>query len=794
MIQAQEELTFDPNDGYTITPSKLNYELTERSTSVTSASSVLLTYNILDPTAENDDDLSTSYVPGESARIYPLTNDKLSDGSIATNETVTVSLFDGSNGEELPVPGIGTWKYESTDGSITFEPEDGFSGSPEPISYYLKETLTNRTASATITLKYDLVDAIANDDSNMDPATPGNGATINILENDFLGDKSTPAPDRVSVDIDPADGIQSSLIVTEEGEWTYNDTNGELTFNPDPGFTTDPTEITYWLTEIATESVSMAKVNILYDEFDPEANDDSNSVPGDPGDNVTISILENDKLSDETGATVATTTVDMDMATDSEQLSLVVEGEGTWTYNPITGEVTFDPESGFTKDPTPVTYTLTETLTGRYASALISVYYDERNPVAEDDRDEENTSGGTVTVSILKNDKLSDGTDLFNGTSTLVEFVDVDLNYAEDGTQHNLLVDDQGEWTYDPVTGDLTFEPVEGFNKDPDMLSYKLIETLTNATDYADVTITYSNTAPVINAVDYSFTSQPHVGDIFTLDGGSNPPAPYGTDAEEGSLGGSTRTSTLIITELPTNAELYYDFGTGSELINVIPVPMIFAFDASKISLKLTVAGVTSATFNYTFADSKGKQGTPVEYKISWTYSLPVTLAAFSAKKEGASSLLSWSTTSEVNSKEFDVQHSINATVWKTIGKVATRGGAESYSFVHVNPAPGQNLYRLRMVDLDGSFALSRTVQVTHEKADAIFAVQNPAAGTQFAVITNAENPSFELTNLTGSATRIMVEPASNGYLIKVTDFTPGIYLLTMTENAKKQVRKIVIP
>jgi CshA-type fibril repeat protein len=34
---------------------------------------------------------------------------------------------------------------------------------------------------------------------------------------------------------------------------------------------------------------------------------------------------------------------------------LVVSGEGTWTVDPVTGAITFTPETGFTGNPTPIT-------------------------------------------------------------------------------------------------------------------------------------------------------------------------------------------------------------------------------------------------------------------------------------------------------------------------------------------------------------------------------------------------------------------------------------------------------
>jgi LPXTG-motif cell wall-anchored protein len=67
-------------------------------------------------------------------------------------------------------------------------------------------------------------------------------------------------------------------------------------------------------------------------------------------------------LNDTTGDLVDPTTVSLVGGTDADGDGfadrLVVPGEGTWTVDAATGEVTFTPTAGFTAEPTPVTYTV----------------------------------------------------------------------------------------------------------------------------------------------------------------------------------------------------------------------------------------------------------------------------------------------------------------------------------------------------------------------------------------------------------------------------------------------------
>nr|MBZ1363183.1 Ig family protein [Dyadobacter fermentans]MBZ1363278.1 Ig family protein [Dyadobacter fermentans] len=70
--------------------------------------------------------------------------------------------------------------------------------------------------------------------------------------------------------------------------------------------------------------------------------------------------------------------------------------------------------------------------------------------------------------------------------------------------------------------------------------------------------------------------------------------------------------------------------------------------------------------------------------------------------------LLTWSTTEEVNSDRFEIERSLNGKGWSTIGKVRSNGESSvlrNYTYTDDSPEKGENLYRLRMVDLDGTYA-----------------------------------------------------------------------------------------
>src|SRR5690606_18525004 len=121
-----------------------------------------------------------------------------------------------------------------------------------------------------------------------------------------------------------------------------------------------------------------------------------------PGDAATVNILTNDTLSNGVLA------IDNDVVDASVEIVLTgsevgapheleVLGEGTWEYDPLTGILTFTPEVGFYQDPTPITYTLTDTSTGLSDTAVVTVDY---LPVAVDD-DSLLNAPGVVVVDVL---------------------------------------------------------------------------------------------------------------------------------------------------------------------------------------------------------------------------------------------------------------------------------------------------------------------------------------------------------------------------------------------------------
>ena len=111
----------------------------------------------------------------------------------------------------------------------------------------------------------------------------------------------------------------------------------------------------------------------------PTANADS-STDNTPGEPVSLDILANDLLADgTTAANISNSSVMLigpatnDIPANPHEVT--VAGEGTWTYDPDTGKLTFTPEIELTGDPTSIDYILTELATSLSANATVTIGY-----------------------------------------------------------------------------------------------------------------------------------------------------------------------------------------------------------------------------------------------------------------------------------------------------------------------------------------------------------------------------------------------------------------------------------
>jgi hypothetical protein len=172
---------------------------------------------------------------------------------------------------------------------------------------------------------------------------------------------------------------------------------------------------------------------------------------------------------------------------------------------------------------------------------------------------------------------------------------------------------------------------------------------------------------------------------------------------------------------------------------------------------------------------------------------LPVQFSAVSAIQKGSAVSVNWSTSSEINNKYFDVEKSANgASDWvlvSTTKSAGNNGVLKNYSTLDLTPAPGLNYYRVKQVDINGSYRYSSVVYVRMAINKTIAHVITNPIFNDIAVrfLTEAKQQvSVKLFDMTGKMIGTEKWQIPAGATIKTfvttTNIQKGIYILNITD------------
>lgn len=181
---------------------------------------------------------------------------------------------------------------------------------------------------------------------------------------------------------------------------------------------------------------------------------------------------------------------------------------------------------------------------------------------------------------------------------------------------------------------------------------------------------------------------------------------------------------------------------------------------------------------------------------------LPVTIFGLEAKSQESSVRLSWNVSENIDGEKFIIQRTSDPSTTQpdSIGVVRLHDANDaSYQFDDVSPSPGINYYRLKIVDLDGSFAYSRYVKVDYSILQDITIFPQPAAGSvNIAFKSQFENPvgEIQVINLLGqkiSTIPMTVRKGYNEFKLTTKNYPPGMYEVRFFVNSQISTKKMLI-
>jgi pimeloyl-ACP methyl ester carboxylesterase len=109
---------------------------------------------------------------------------------------------------------------------------------------------------------------------------------------------------------------------------------------------------------------------------------------------------------------------------------------------------------------------------------------------------------------------------------------------------------------------------------------------------------------------------------------------------------------------------------------------------------------------------------------------IPVTFTDIYAQYRNSRIEINWSTETEINNKEFEVQRSADGVNFETFAKVPGKlfsTGTSWYAAFDYQYITGRNYYRIKQVDIDANFKYSRVVMVLIKDKAQVILYPNPA-------------------------------------------------------------------
>lgn len=224
----------------------------------------------------------------------------------------------------------------------------------------------------------------------------------------------------------------------------------------------------------------------------------------------------------------------------------------------------------------------------------------------------------------------------------------------------------------------------------------------------------------------------------------------------------------------------------------------------SSVEFVVSTTGIYNIMFEYT--STRGNNSHYLELDDFYTsgsmHILPVSLTSFESKLEKSDAIITWSTASEHNADIFEVEVSEDGHYFQSIGTLSATGSAyqaAEYQFTHYNAfAISQSkvlYYRLKMVDMDGSFTYSPLTEVmkSNDRVENKVTYNNPFGATLNIQVQDAGSiDKIVLRDMQGKE-RITESVHSHNTALNTSSLQIGIYYMTIYfNNGEVSTQKLI--
>jgi hypothetical protein len=258
------------------------------------------------------------------------------------------------------------------------------------------------------------------------------------------------------------------------------------------------------------------------------------------------------------------------------------------------------------------------------------------------------------------------------------------------------------------------------------------------------------------------------------------------------------RTTGTALTGVGTSQSIARYFNINPTVNTGLDVTMVFNYFTHELNsipvenLRLFKSTTTTSgpwePMSYTSASTNAVTRAGLTDFSIWTLGnsanpLPVSLLRFDAAASGATVALSWGTAAEAGSARFEAERSLDGVSFSRIGSVAAAGTTTTTHAYHLTdttlPLGATTLYyRLRQVDLDGSFRYSpvRTVAVA---AGSLTLYPNPALAAASTTLAGAPaGAAVQVLDALGRTVRHATADAAGTAQLVLTGLPSGVYVV----------------
>lgn len=177
---------------------------------------------------------------------------------------------------------------------------------------------------------------------------------------------------------------------------------------------------------------------------------------------------------------------------------------------------------------------------------------------------------------------------------------------------------------------------------------------------------------------------------------------------------------------------------------------------------------------------------------------LPLKLISFNAVNKGSINLLSWQTTSEINTAYFSIERSEDGKIFNEINKVKSKNGTaiNNYNYEDGAISTSDVYYRLKEIDEEGKFTYSNVVAIHQNTNSFLRIVPNPATKNctvYFNPVTD-RNVVLRIFDMNGRQQKqVLLSVKQTSAIIDVSTFSMGTYFCNLEATGKIVTQKLIV-